>query len=212
MFPGVKAFLACTVAECRGNGFVTTLAGRKRFLPAITSSNFAERLRAERQAVSTVCQGSAADILKLAMLKLHESLGHSRPVPWQKASQAHSVSRAKTSLPVSTGAGPAASFVQNDSSFTGVSSANTASQGGRSPWVCPATQLQLPPQAVYAVRLVLHIHDEIMLEVPDNAHTVAATKRLLAHCMQDAVALEVPLVVNMCIGEDWGSMTACERC
>ena len=52
-------------SSCRGRGFVETLLGRKRHLPGISSKNWKERARAERQAVNTVCQGSAADLIKV---------------------------------------------------------------------------------------------------------------------------------------------------
>jgi len=206
LFPGVRKFLIRTVEQCRANGYVTTLAGRKRFLPTISSSNFRERLRAERQAVNTVCQGSAADILKLAMLKLHSALGLEQQDCW-RAIQSPEEMQSVSVVPLATEQpmGGASTLPV----FTGISFARTASQAGISPWVCPATQLQLPPQAVYAARLVCHIHDELILEVPENPHTVAAAQRMLRSCMQEAATLYVPLVVNMCLGGDWGGMQAC---
>lgn len=71
---GVKRFLDQTVLEARMNGFVTTMFGRRRELPAISSKNYGERSLAERMAMNTPIQGSAADIIKLAMIRAHESL------------------------------------------------------------------------------------------------------------------------------------------
>ena len=73
-YPGVKEFLDRTVAEARETGGVTTLFGRKRELPAINSSNFNQRSLAERMAMNTPIQGSAADIIKLAMIRAEENL------------------------------------------------------------------------------------------------------------------------------------------
>jgi DNA polymerase I-like protein with 3'-5' exonuclease and polymerase domains len=56
--------------DCRRDGYVTTLAGRRRPLPNINSNQWSERSEAERQAINSVCQGSAADLVKRAMLQL----------------------------------------------------------------------------------------------------------------------------------------------
>ena len=71
---GVKSFIDKTVADAHENGFVTTMYGRRRDLPAIHSNNFNQRSLAERMAMNTPIQGSAADIIKLAMIKAAESL------------------------------------------------------------------------------------------------------------------------------------------
>ncbi len=73
-YPGVKEFLDRMVAEARETGGVTTLFGRKRELPAINSSNFNQRSLAERMAMNTPIQGSAADIIKLAMIAADQAL------------------------------------------------------------------------------------------------------------------------------------------
>lgn len=65
---GLKAFYEQVLAGAKTNGFVTTMAGRRRWLPGITSANGQIAAQAERQAVNAVTQGSAADIIKLAML------------------------------------------------------------------------------------------------------------------------------------------------
>lgn len=70
---GVKAFIDRIVAEAHEKGYVTTLFGRRRELPAIYSKNFNQRSLAERMAMNTPIQGAAADIIKLAMVKVaHE--------------------------------------------------------------------------------------------------------------------------------------------
>ncbi len=73
-YPTMKKFLSKTVRDCRENGYVTTLLGRKRFLPSIHSSNVHARSQAERQAVNTAIQGSAADLVKTAMVNIDQRL------------------------------------------------------------------------------------------------------------------------------------------
>lgn len=64
-FSGIQKFINEVKRRCRVNGFVETMLGRKRHLPNIRSSDKKDRARAERQAVNTVCQGSAADLVKV---------------------------------------------------------------------------------------------------------------------------------------------------
>lgn len=73
-YPNVKAFMEGKIEECRDQGYVTTLLGRKRFIPDITASNFQVRSFAERTAMNTPIQGSAADLIKLAMIKVYREL------------------------------------------------------------------------------------------------------------------------------------------
>jgi len=65
---GLRAFYDSVVEEAEKNGFVTTIAGRRRLLPEIRSRNAQMQSQAKRQAINTVVQGSAADIIKMAML------------------------------------------------------------------------------------------------------------------------------------------------
>ncbi len=69
-YPTMKKFISKTVQGCRDSGYVTTLLGRKRFLPGIHSTNIHARSQAERQAVNTTIQGSAADLVKTAMVNI----------------------------------------------------------------------------------------------------------------------------------------------
>jgi len=77
-YPRVDAFLKETVAQARATGVVRTLLGRLRRLPEINSKNTPVRLEAERQAVNTPVQGSAADLIKKAMLDLRRELEQSQ--------------------------------------------------------------------------------------------------------------------------------------
>jgi len=73
-YPRVKAYLDGQIDFVRKNGYVVTLLGRRRYIPEIHNSNAALRQFAERQAVNAPIQGSAADLIKLAMIDLHKRL------------------------------------------------------------------------------------------------------------------------------------------
>jgi DNA polymerase-1 len=73
-YPGVRKFLDRAVAEARERGFAETLFGRRRYLPDLDSRNRVLRSAAERMAVNSVIQGSAADIIKRAMIRVDERL------------------------------------------------------------------------------------------------------------------------------------------
>jgi DNA polymerase I len=130
-YPRVRTFVDETIAGARATGVVRTLLGRLRRLPEINSKNTPVRLEAERQAVNTPVQGSAADLIKRAMLDLHREL----------------------------------------------------SRG----------QLR--------ARLVLQIHDELLLEVPETEG--ARVLELVHRVMEGALALDVPLVVDARLGRNW---------
>lgn len=73
-FPGVKEYMESIVQEAKQKGYVTTILNRRRYLPDITSSNFNLRSFAERTAMNTPIQGSAADIIKKAMIDMDARL------------------------------------------------------------------------------------------------------------------------------------------
>ncbi|XP_063060010.1 DNA polymerase theta [Engraulis encrasicolus] len=73
-YTGIHAFLKETVKNCVKNGYVQTILGRRRFLPGIKDKNVYIRSHAERQAVNTTVQGSAADIVKLATVNIQRQL------------------------------------------------------------------------------------------------------------------------------------------
>ena len=73
-YPNVKNYLDQTVADAKAKGYAETLMGRRRYLPDLTSKNYNLRSFAERTAMNTPLQGSAADIIKLVMVKLFEAL------------------------------------------------------------------------------------------------------------------------------------------
>jgi DNA polymerase-1 len=78
-YSGVAAFIQKTIAETEKTGYATTLFGRRRRIPAIDSRNKNERQAAQRVAVNTPIQGTAADIVKLAMLRVDERLRGEAP-------------------------------------------------------------------------------------------------------------------------------------
>ncbi|MEJ8547254.1 DNA polymerase I [Brevibacillus borstelensis] len=74
VFSGVKRYMEDIVKQAKEDGYVTTLLNRRRYLPDIKSSNFNLRSFAERTAMNTPIQGTAADIIKLAMIRMQDSL------------------------------------------------------------------------------------------------------------------------------------------
>ena len=73
-FPGITQYMESTIQFAKDNGYVETLMGRKRWLRDINSSNFTVRGFAERNAINSPIQGSAADMVKLAMIKVHQAI------------------------------------------------------------------------------------------------------------------------------------------
>ncbi|QJW89568.1 DNA polymerase I [Spirosoma taeanense] len=71
-FPAVKAFMDQSIEKARGFGYAETILGRRRYLRDINSRNMTDRLFAERNAINAPIQGSAADMLKIAMIQIHE--------------------------------------------------------------------------------------------------------------------------------------------
>jgi len=74
VFGGVRAFLDRTIEEARRQGWVATLLGRRRYLPGLESAHGGERSATERAAINTPIQGSAADLMRLAMVRVADAL------------------------------------------------------------------------------------------------------------------------------------------
>jgi DNA polymerase-1 len=130
-YPGVKAYQEKLLEEARQQGFVTTIMNRRRPIPELSSRNKSIVATGERTAINTPIQGSSADIIKVAMLRISESL------------------RKKTML----------------------------------------------------ARMILQIHDELLLEVPKGELT--EVKEIVRQGMEEVVSLEVPLLVDMGVGKNW---------
>ena len=73
-YPGVKAYMNECIRKARDQGYVETMYGRRRYLPDILSRNSVVRGNAERNAINSPIQGSAADVIKIAMVGIHQSL------------------------------------------------------------------------------------------------------------------------------------------
>ncbi|MEZ5359215.1 MAG: DNA polymerase I [Candidatus Zixiibacteriota bacterium] len=73
-YPGIRNYIDDTIAKARDIGYVTTLMGRRRYLPDMQSKNHQVRSFAERTAINTPIQGTAADIIKLAMIKIDQAM------------------------------------------------------------------------------------------------------------------------------------------
>jgi len=129
-YPGVKKFMETVVEEAREKGYVTTLLKRRRQLPDLKSSNRIQREAAERIAVNTPIQGTAADIIKLAAIEVDR---------------------------------------------------------------------QLKKKALSA-RVLLQIHDELVLEVPESE--LAKTEKVVRTAMESVMKLAVPLEVNLSTGHN----------
>ncbi|HEY2152267.1 MAG TPA: DNA polymerase I [Vicinamibacterales bacterium] len=129
-FPRVRAFIDRTLEEARVTGVVKTMYGRRRLVPELNSRDFQRRAAAEREAVNLPIQGSAADILKRAMINAHAALA---PHP--------------------------------------------------------------------EARMILTVHDELLFEIPAaRAEEFAAIVR---NSMQSAATMNVPLTVDVGIGDNW---------
>ena len=130
-YPGVKAYMESSVQEGRERGYAMTLMGRRRYLPELLSSNFNVRSFGERCAMNSPIQGTAADIIKLAMIRV---------------------------------------------------AAELKARGLKT-------------------RLILQVHDELILEAPEAEAAEAA--ELLKRCMESVMRLEVPLKTDITTGGDW---------
>ena len=78
-YHGVRAYMKDVVAKARQTGYTQTLYGRKRYIPELSSSNFNIRQGAERIALNTPIQGPAADLIKLAMIRVYNALEQNYP-------------------------------------------------------------------------------------------------------------------------------------
>jgi DNA polymerase-1 len=77
-YPGVKSYMDSTIDFARANGYVETMMGRRRYLRDINSGNATVRGYAERNAINAPVQGSSADMIKIAMISIHDTLRHQK--------------------------------------------------------------------------------------------------------------------------------------
>jgi len=132
-FPAIREYLDRQVEIAREQGFVETLFGRRRYIPELNSKNPNIRGFGERVATNSPIQGTAADLIKLAMISIHAAL---------------------------------------------------LKQGRRA-------------------RMILQVHDELLFEVPPDE--MEGTKVLVRDAMEGALNLDVPVAVDMGVGENWYS-------
>ncbi|HSJ64137.1 MAG TPA: DNA polymerase I [Gemmatimonadaceae bacterium] len=130
-FSGVRGYLDRMVEFAKSNGYVETLFGRRRYIPELRDRNFNVRAFGERTATNSPIQGSAADLIKIAMIHIHHALR----------------------------------------------------------------------TAGHEARMLLQVHDELVFEVPPDE--IDAVRALVIREMEHAAALDVPLVVDVGIGENW---------
>lgn len=132
--PGVRQYIEQTLAFVREHGYVTTFFGRRRYLPEVHHATRSVRQAAERAAINSPLQGTAADIIKLAMIDLEQRL---------------------------------------------------RKEG-------------------YQAKMVLQVHDELVLDVPQAE--LPAVAEMVRECMSQVVQLRVPLRVDVEQGENWAQM------
>jgi DNA polymerase I len=130
-FAQLKAFTADCVEAVREKGYAETVLGRRRYLPDIQSNNATVRAFAERNAVNAPIQGSAADIIKVAMVRMNAALKEHK----------------------------------------------------------------------MQTRMIMQVHDELVFDVPKNE--IEQLQAMISEAMSKAVTLDVPLVVEMCSGQNW---------
>lgn len=130
-YPGVKNYMEITRQQAHKTGYVETLTGRRLNLPEINSRNMQRQRAAERAAINAPLQGTAADIIKLAMIEMHKALQQSK----LKAS------------------------------------------------------------------MIMQVHDELVFEVAEN--DLDAAINLIRNTMTNAMQLDVPLLVDIGVGDNW---------
>jgi DNA polymerase I len=130
-YPKVKLFLDHIVEEGKNQGYVSTLFGRRRPIPELTSSNFMQRSFGERVAMNSPIQGTAADIIKIAMIRVYQEM---------------------------------------------------KKKGLKS-------------------NLILQVHDELLIETYEDE--IQEVEELLRKNMQEAADFQVPLIVDLHVGNNW---------
>jgi DNA polymerase-1 len=138
-YSGIAYYMIHIKETAKQRGYVETLLGRRRWIPELEARNSSLRGAGERMAINMPIQGTAADVMKIAMIRLHEQLRRDRS---------------------------------------------------------PA-------------RMLLSVHDEVVLEVPRDL--VPELAPLVRRTMESALTLDVPLDVDVKVGDDWESMTALPR-
>ncbi|MBC8305370.1 MAG: DNA polymerase I [Pelagibacterales bacterium] len=130
-YKGVKKFMDSTKTKTKEHGYISTISGRRIYLPNITHNNFQIRSAAERTAINAPIQGTAADILKIAMINIDK-------------------------------------------------------------WIITSNS---------PVRMIMQVHDELVFEIRKDFIDKAKIK--INDLMTDCFKLSVPLIVDICVGDNW---------
>ena len=130
-YKGIREYMDRTPIEAREKGYVTSLFGRRRYFPSINDRNFAVRSRAEREAINMPIQGTASDIVKIAMIRVADALKKEK----------------------------------------------------------------------LETKMIMQVHDELLFEGPESE--VEAAKVLIKREMEAAATLDVPVIVDVGVGDNW---------
>lgn len=149
-YPAIRTYTNQIVDFASINGYIETLAGRRRYLPAINADDSKTRSQSERQAINTTIQGSAADVAKYAVLRMERN-----------------IRKYERTL-----------------------------------------KLNVVGLAASRVDLVMHLHDELIYEVP--ADKVRQVAKILRSSMENCAKMNVPLMVKLRSGPSWGEMVVQE--
>lgn len=174
-FAGITTFLEECIAFAQRHGYVETMLKRRRPIPDIDSNQPNRRNLAERMAINSVVQGSAADLIKLAMIDLHRRIRAANP----------------------PGLGGAVVPPVSPPSLTPES--RNSNKGGEA----ATGGTPVPPncKSLRSVLMLLQIHDELVFEAP--ADTADAARAVIVERMQQAMTLDVPLVVDSGVSGNW---------
>ncbi|MEO6656173.1 MAG: DNA polymerase I [Pyrinomonadaceae bacterium] len=130
-YKGIREYMDRTPEQARKQGYIASLFGRRRYFPSISDRNFAVRSRAEREAINMPIQGTASDIVKIAMIRVANSLKKER----------------------------------------------------------------------LGTKMIMQVHDELLFEAPENE--IEAASALIKREMESAATLNVPLTVEIGVGDNW---------
>jgi DNA polymerase-1 len=132
-YKGIRSYMDETPAIAREQGYITSLFGRRRYFPSINDRNFSVRARAEREAINMPIQGTASDIVKIAMLNVDRAI----------------------------------------------------------------------KKAGLKTKMIMQVHDELLFEAPKDE--VEKATEIIKHEMEHAAKLDVPLIAEIGVGNDWMS-------
>lgn len=130
-YKGIREYMDRTPEEARKQGYITSLFGRRRYFPSINDRNFAVRSRAEREAINMPIQGTASDIVKIAMIRVANALKREK----------------------------------------------------------------------LETKMIMQVHDELLFEAPEAE--IDAAKELIKREMESAATLDVPIIVEIGVGDNW---------